>query len=396
MRLLQRGLMSSRPPLVAAFMLTGQALAVCSASSSKKCLDEHLLLQRQHSLTSFRLQALGGGSQRGHLYVERSLVDDEGNSVGEHFQTTLEECKVACDITPACHSFSYGSFSEACHLKDKEVTMDSLAKKSRDWDWHYKTYFPLDASHYVERTLVADEGREIYATHQVTLAECKELCDRALDCHSFAFSATRQSCYLKDLEVTLTDAARIPAYLDFKTYFKLNNATTTTTTTPTTPLTTATATTKAPSQAPTPQPTPVPTPVSALVPTPAPTPGPEFCVKIQTGGSAHNEGTLTVVINGATVESGSHAKNAVLVDQCYSSPPSVTVKNPTNDGWGGYAKGSADGGATWTNLICIDCADSSGPDEKIAVDGNGDASNQGERACLHGAACTLRLVDPHP
>jgi len=183
--------------------------------------------------------------------------------------------------------------------------MDSLAKKQRDWDWHYKTYFPLDASHavlptteslsepwnhseviqrhhYVERTLVADEGREIYATHQATLAECKELCDRALDCHSFAFSATRQSCYLKDLEVTLTDAARIPAYLDFKTYFERAHAAPIATTTPTTPFTTATTTARAPSLAPAPQPlsvltpapTPVPTPAPTSMPTPAPTPRP--------------------------------------------------------------------------------------------------------------------------
>jgi len=257
-----------RPPLTplaaVALVLTRQALAACPASSPTQCSGEHLLLQHRHSVSSFRLEEPSGDDQQssGHVYVGRSLVDDEGNNIGERFQVTLDECKAACDSTPACHSFSYASFSMSCYLKDKEVTMQTLAKDLRDWDWHFKTYFPVDASetvpptidapvrpwnnsetvhqhHYVERTLVADEGREIYAMSGATLFECEELCDRTLACRSFAYSLVQKSCHLKDAEVTLADAARIPAYLDFKTFIKG---------------------TQIPAPAPPPAPTPAPTP----------------------------------------------------------------------------------------------------------------------------------------
>jgi len=279
-----------RPPLTplaaVALVLTRQALAACPASSPTQCSGEHLLLQHRHSVSSFRLEEPSGDDQQssGHVYVGRSLVDDEGNNIGERFQVTLDECKAACDSTPACHSFSYASFSMSCYLKDKEVTMQTLAKDLRDWDWHFKTYFPVDASetvpptidppirpwnnsetvhehHYVERTLVADEGREIYALSGATLFECEKLCDRTLACHSFAYSVVQKSCYLKDAEVTLADAARVPTYLDFKTFIKG-----------------APVPTPAPLQTPTPVPTPtltpVPIPVQTPVPTPTPTPGP--------------------------------------------------------------------------------------------------------------------------
>jgi len=203
------------------------------------------MVQHRLALRAVRVDKPIGSDQQasGRQYIGRSLVADEGNVVGERFDSTLVECKAACDVTPACLSFSYGSFSKACYLRDKEVTMQSSAKELRDWDWHFMTYFPVDVNEtvptavapalkpwndseavhkhdYIERTLVADEGREIYARLDVTLDECKELCDRIDTCRSLAFGFTQRSCHLKEANVTLADAARVPAYLDFKTYIK--------------------------------------------------------------------------------------------------------------------------------------------------------------------------------
>jgi len=205
------------------------------------------MLQRSTALASSRTEHLGvaeAPEADGRLYAERSLVADEGNGVDARHGVGLEECKAACDGNSACHSFSYSSFSKACYLKDREVTMESASKKERAWDWHFKTYFPVELDGaappplvplpmlandsdsvlghaYVERSLVASKGREIYGTFPVTLATCEELCDRAAACHSFTYSRTQQACYLKVAEVSMEDAPREPAYLDFKTYIKL-------------------------------------------------------------------------------------------------------------------------------------------------------------------------------
>jgi len=116
--------------------------------------------------------------------------------------------------------------------------MESAPKERRTWDWHLRTYFPIEPNSsvplpmsvnasdaapghsYIERTLVANEGSGIHTESHVTSAECEKKCDIIGACRSFAYSAEQQICFLKDAVVTLEDASRVPQYLDYKTYIK--------------------------------------------------------------------------------------------------------------------------------------------------------------------------------
>jgi len=214
------------------------AQASCLKASSSQNSLESSLLQQGSKLASWRakhfLSEVPQVDER--FYAERSLVADEGNGVGTRYSVSLDECKAACDSVPACLSFTYGHFSKACFMKDREVTMESATKGPRAHDWHFKTYFPVEPNStllhvdesdalpdytYVERTLVAKEGCGVHTALQVKLAECKRLCGVHEACHSFTYSGVQQSCYLKKRLVAMEDAARVPQYLDYKTYIKV-------------------------------------------------------------------------------------------------------------------------------------------------------------------------------
>jgi len=220
------------------------ARAECSAASPLQCPGEHLLLQRGSERASGHPMHLKHllvelPQADGRLYAKRSLVADEGNGVGEHHGVSLDECGIACDGVPACQSFSYSDYSRACYMKDQEVTMESVPKERRTWDWHLRTYFPIEPNSsvplpppvnrsdavpghsYIERTLVANEGGGIHTEAHVTAAECEKKCDVIGACRSFAYSAEQRMCFLKDAVVTLEDAARVPQYLDYKTYIQV-------------------------------------------------------------------------------------------------------------------------------------------------------------------------------
>jgi len=52
------------------------------------------------------------------------LVADEGNELARLDDITASLCMRECEKMSACHSFSFSSSKQRCHLKDKCVTVD--------------------------------------------------------------------------------------------------------------------------------------------------------------------------------------------------------------------------------------------------------------------------------
>merc|ERR1719356_281216 len=119
-----------------------------------------------------------------------------------------------------------------------------------------------------------------------------------------------------------------------------------------------------------------------------------YCLRVVTGGSSNNDGTLTVSadVGGGLFEvaSGSFSKEQGVVSQCYSSPVVlVEVRNPTTDAWMGSVEYSSDAGGTFNALQCSKGCHSPGTTASIVVDGNSDGMNQASVSCINGGACQL-------
>jgi hypothetical protein len=134
-----------------------------------------------------------------------------------------------------------------------------------------------------------------------------------------------------------------------------------------------------------------------------------YVVRIQTGTSEHNDGTLDVSVDSGTgsglepLASGrSYASGAVVLQQCYSNDiASLQVKNPTNNAWTGAVEYSSDGGETYLPMECANCGCdrpwyeaglgrcSPGATSQMVVDGNSDSGDQAQTKCLNGVACNI-------
>lgn len=83
------------------------------------------------------------------IYVERSLVAEEGASVGEYHQISLEMCKSQCHNAKesiwrrACLSFTFSPSLKSCYLKSKRICDTDLARPDAFLD--FRTYYSLDA-----------------------------------------------------------------------------------------------------------------------------------------------------------------------------------------------------------------------------------------------------------
>ncbi|CAK0806953.1 unnamed protein product, partial [Prorocentrum cordatum] len=89
-------------------------------------------------------------STRQNRYWQRSLVLEEGESVGDFAVSALDECVKKCDEALECNSFSFsydaGLTREGCNLKSKVVTADE-AGSDDPAKGDYKTYYKsLNAS----------------------------------------------------------------------------------------------------------------------------------------------------------------------------------------------------------------------------------------------------------
>lgn len=174
-------------------------------------------------------------------FFKRTLVEDEGASVGDYTGTadlwyprqntkskskakskmTPEKCRDLCEGKADCKSFSFVSSGEGwCGLKSKCVTETSLAKKFPEDYW--RTWFVQKAtSQWHARSLVEDEGIEIATKQHQTVDSCKSSCAREPKCSSFTWLAAARMCHLKDkcLDETAKASTKKEAK-SYKTYYK--------------------------------------------------------------------------------------------------------------------------------------------------------------------------------
>jgi len=119
----------------------------------------------------------------------------------------------------------------------------------------------------------------------------------------------------------------------------------------------------------------------------------QHCLKVVTGHSANNEGTLTWNIqtgDALTIPLSSYyAKGQMVVERCFFDAMfTLIVENAGHNAWAGSALYSADGGRTYHPMRCETCTKVGGTD-KFVVDGNADSGDQAATQCFHGASCKI-------
>lgn len=155
-------------------------------------------------------------------FIKRPVVDDEGQSLGDHHGAiSLESCQLFCDTRDGCKSFTFkpqeGNNEAWCHLKDKCIDEKTPEKKFPvdTFTTFYKQYIKMT---WTERTLVADEGNAVGNFPLSDLDKCKQKCHANQRCKSFSFA--RDWCLLKDKCVTADAANATHEHAhDFKTYY---------------------------------------------------------------------------------------------------------------------------------------------------------------------------------
>jgi len=144
-----------------------------------------------------------------------NVADSEGNSVGDSYGETLDECKDLCDLNPNCMSFVFAAHAGACHQKDKFISMNEPTKIVSG----YLTYLKVCDQSWVNLGKVADsEGSSVGDSYGKTLDQCKELCDLNPNCNSFVFAAHAGACHQKDKHVRPDEPTKIVS--GYLTYFK--------------------------------------------------------------------------------------------------------------------------------------------------------------------------------
>lgn len=132
--------------------------------------------------------------------------------------------------------------------------------------------------------------------------------------------------------------------------------------------------------------------------------GRKYCLHIVTGTGDHNDGHLTVVVDGSelqTLVDGSHfSKGDVVIagDTCFEKPiREIRVTNPGNNAWSGFIEYSSDEGQTFLPMHCIGGCNFVGAAANIVVDGNEDGQGLAGLECLVGKTCTLvpQAAGPH-
>ena len=69
---------------------------------------------------------------------------NEGKSLGDIRDKTLEQCKALCEQTQMCASFAYSSFGYykgSCSLKDKHVEPNEAQKVATGYQTYYKACY---------------------------------------------------------------------------------------------------------------------------------------------------------------------------------------------------------------------------------------------------------------
>ena len=112
--------------------------------------------------------------------------------------------------------------------------------------------------------------------------------------------------------------------------------------------------------------------------------GPD-CLRITTT----NEGYMSVMVDGFALTDSStmHPDSTVLVDSCFPSMMTITGRNVMTNGWAGTWEISTDGGSTYMDAQCTNCAPGTVGSPQITFDGNSD--DEAIDRCSNGAACNM-------
>jgi len=118
------------------------------------------------------------------------------------------------------------------------------------------------------------------------------------------------------------------------------------------------------------------------------------CVQVVTGGGYQEDGPLTVYVDAGSGQvqeaSGSHDKNAIVVDKCYDTKIfSVNAKAESGDAWVGSITHSYDGGHRYDAMECSDCNGTTTTAGRIEFDGDNDDITHADTHCFGGTLCTI-------
>merc|ERR1712232_1520440 len=123
-----------------------------------------------------------------------------------------------------------------------------------------------------------------------------------------------------------------------------------------------------------------------------------YCVKVVTGHSGNNDGTLTWYIQtkgSITIPvSDYYARGQTVLEECFvDAILTLIVQNPTSNAWTGSALFSADGGQTYNPMQCGTCT-RVGVTDTFVVDGDADSGDQAATRCFNGASCNIVPAAP--
>jgi len=148
----------------------GQQAAKVKAAVTKS----HVQVYGVHS---FDAEPVGDFEGLGELWTQRNLVDDEGHELKAIDDVTADFCMRECQKMSACHSFSFSSAKNRCHLKDRCVAASDKHRWNHDYVTYYKpcssakdtTMAPVDS---IEGSGVDSRQVEVHqAYYQVVRAE---------------------------------------------------------------------------------------------------------------------------------------------------------------------------------------------------------------------------------
>lgn len=158
-------------------------------------------------------------------FTKRSLVLDEGPSLADYYgasklwdpekeinsagalKMTLTKCRDLCEGESACESFTFRPDGEGwCGLKSKCVDKDTPAQRFPQ-DVFTTNFMDHGSTSWLERGLVADEGREIEMQVHQTLDSCKAHCAARAGCKSVTFHEVNGLCHLRDKCVSADEAS---------------------------------------------------------------------------------------------------------------------------------------------------------------------------------------------
>ena len=143
------------------------------------------------------------------VWVQRSLVADEGNHLASGGYANIGECKALCLETAGCNSFATcESDPKGCWMKDKHLSASSASSSNQHAidTRGCKSWYKEENDPWTKRSLVADEGNHLASGDYTTIEGCKALCLETAGCKSFATCESGpKGCWMKDKQLSASD-----------------------------------------------------------------------------------------------------------------------------------------------------------------------------------------------